>query len=184
MTLKSSYHDDGSETLTRAEIEKGYEPLLRAVSSNEYSLSAEKLKQALEGTEWSRRVFTVPRVRHLLAERVHRPTVSLIAALCNANELARLAQWQRHNLAAESKAPPHNAEFIGALFIKQELREYVIGCRAEAFGHSVAKYGRRRAVFLYWWDIASSLRLPLWAFLKRSIGAGIVADLYRRVKGL
>jgi hypothetical protein len=79
--------------------------------------------------------------------------------------------------------PPARAEFVGALFLKPELREHVLGCRAEDFTYNVARFGRSRAVVFYWWDIAASLRAPLWALVKRALGFAALADAYRRVWG-
>lgn len=78
---------------------------------------------------------------------------------------------------------PKHAEFLGALFIKPEMRDHLLGDRAEAFARDVKRFGRKRAVFLYWWDIAASLRAPLWALLKRAAGLTALADLYKRFTG-
>jgi hypothetical protein len=79
--------------------------------------------------------------------------------------------------------PLSRAEFLGALFLKPELREHILGCRAEEFMHNALRFGRTRAVALYWWDIAASLRAPLWTLLKRGVGFSTLADVYRRVTG-
>jgi hypothetical protein len=79
--------------------------------------------------------------------------------------------------------PPGRAEFFGALFLRPELREHVLGCRAEDFMHNALRFGRTRAVILYWWDIAASIRAPFWALLKRGVGLSALADVYRRVRG-
>jgi hypothetical protein len=66
------------------------------------------------------------------------------------------------------------------LFVKPELRDHVLGCRAEHFARNVKRFGRKRATLLYWWDALVSLREPLWSLVKRLAGATAVADLYRR----
>jgi hypothetical protein len=60
----------------------------------------------------------------------------------------------------------------------------VLGDRAEQFGRDAVRFGRRRAVWLYWRDVVVSVGPSLWTIIKRLAGLGIVADLYRRVLGL
>jgi hypothetical protein len=83
-------------------------------------------------------------------------------------------------LAGPSKA----AEFFGALLVKTERRDYVLGCRAEDFNRNVARFGRKRAVFIYWWDSSRSLGPSLLSFIKRTALLGMFAELYRRAMGL
>jgi hypothetical protein len=80
--------------------------------------------------------------------------------------------------------PPTTAEFAAALFIRPKLRDPVLGDRAEQFGRDVARFGRRRAVCLYWRDVVVSLGPSLWSLIKRVGGIAIVADMYRRARGL
>jgi hypothetical protein len=79
--------------------------------------------------------------------------------------------------------PPRQAEFLGALLVKPEWREHILGCRAEDFMRNIARFGRSRAVVLYWWDVAASLRTPLWVLIKRTVCLGALLDGYRRVVG-
>ena len=84
--------------------------------------------------------------------------------------------------------PPARAEFLGALFIRPELRERVLGCRAEHFTRNVARFGRSQAVLLYWWDITArditaSLRAPLWTLIKRGLGLAALGSVCRRMLG-
>ena len=79
--------------------------------------------------------------------------------------------------------PPARAEFLGALFIRPELREHVLGCRAEHFTRNFARFGRSQAVLLYWWDIAASLRAPLCTLIKRGLGLAALGSVCRRILG-
>lgn len=175
--------DADGELISRSQIEDGYEPLIRAASSNEDSLALEKLRAGLIATEWRRSRITANYIRALLAVRISGgPTTSLITALYRANEAARLAEWQRSRAAAKSMKPPVSAEFIARLITRRERREYVMGCRAEDFCRNVDRYGRGWAVVIYWCDTARDL--PLWVALKRALNISIVADFYRRFRGL
>jgi hypothetical protein len=171
--------DPEGQIVTRSELEQGYEPLIRAASRPETSSAVEKLKAALKTTEWRAARITDRHVRALLKIRVGpRPTTSLVTALFRANEDARLAEWQRSRAVARSKVPPKWMEVIARIFTKPELREYVLGCRAEEFGQNVEKYSRWSALLLYWCDIVRGL--PVW----RIAGAGIIAGVWRRIWGL
>lgn len=79
--------------------------------------------------------------------------------------------------------PPRLAERIGALFLKPEFREAVLGDRAEEYGRNVARFGEPRAKLLYLWDALASLRALLRTRLKRGTALSLVASLLRRVVG-
>ena len=80
--------------------------------------------------------------------------------------------------------PPMLAEFVGAFFLRSELRESVVGCRAEDFAQNVTLFGRRGALAIYWRDIAASIGPQAWTWLRRLAIFGAVAEIYRRVTGL
>jgi hypothetical protein len=82
-----------------------------------------------------------------------------------------------------NRKPPRSAEFFAVLLIKAEMREAVLGCRAEQFVRNVERFGRRRAEILYVWDVIVSLAPLTWSWAKRLGYLGLLADLYRRVRG-
>ena len=70
------------------------------------------------------------------------------------------------------------------MLVKPALRDHVLGDRAQQFARDVSRFGRKRAVYLYWRDIIASVGPSLWTLMKRAGLLGIVADLYRRVRGI
>jgi hypothetical protein len=95
-----------------------------------------------------------------------------------------VGRWTPTDPVRAAIAPPTWAEFAAALLVKPELREHVLGDRAEQFGRDVTRFGRGRAVWLYCRDVAMSVGPSLWTFVKRVGLVGVVVDLYRRTRGL
>ena len=52
-----------------------------------------------------------------------------------------------------SLAPPQVGEWMVAMFTPSKFRETAMAELAEGFHYNLARFGRRSAVFAYWWEI-------------------------------
>jgi hypothetical protein len=87
-------------------------------------------------------------------------------------------------VSTKSSGPPKSAEFVAGLFETYSRRDFVLGDKAEDFARNVARFDRRRAVFLYWVDTLRGLHSSVWSSSKRIAFFAILVDLYRRARGL
>ncbi|HEV2559326.1 MAG TPA: permease prefix domain 2-containing transporter [Microvirga sp.] len=88
-----------------------------------------------------------------------------IPGKASATEGADTAQLSGH---VENPAePPALAEVLTRLLARPKYRDAIIGDREEKFRVHVAKWGRKRAVRMYWTDTLSSIGPQLYSALKR-----------------
>ena len=59
-----------------------------------------------------------------------------------------------------------------------EQREALVGDAAERFGCDCQRFGRRRAVLLYWSDIVRSLLPLLWRRIRQLTVLSLIARLF------
>ena len=79
--------------------------------------------------------------------------------------------------------PPAFAEVLLSLVTKKELREAVLGDCGERAARNAAKFGRKRAIRLYWAEVIRSVAPLAWAAIKRLGIATLLVDAIRRFLG-
>jgi hypothetical protein len=79
-------------------------------------------------------------------------------------------------MRSSSNRPPASASFIAALFVSPKRREGHLGCLEENFHANCKRFGRTRAVLLYWRDALESLPRLAWQATQR---IGVVAAFLR-----
>jgi hypothetical protein len=70
-----------------------------------------------------------------------------------------------------------------ALAARREQREAIVGDADERFAANVKRFGRKRAVRLYWAEVIRSALPLLWAAIKRLGIATLLVDAIRRFLG-
>lgn len=86
---------------------------------------------------------------------------------------------RREKKDAVSKNPPAIAEFICAITTKPQLRERVLGSRQECFCRDVDRFGRLRAVALYWLDTSRSFWPGTYGLVRLWIGGSLIQRWWR-----